>query len=160
MSCEWREILRNLFPTVSSKLPAQRPDFGLAVRNPIPSFNIMVNYRASPLDRTFGALADPTRRKILARLSRGDARVTDLARPFAMSLPAISRHIAVLERAGLLRRRRQGRVHHLKLESAPIRHAARWIDDYRRFWEGSLDSLAAYLERGETKAPITKKSSS
>jgi DNA-binding transcriptional ArsR family regulator len=117
----------------------------------------MVNYRAHDLDRTFGALADPTRRKILERLSRGDARVTDLARPFAMSLPAISRHIAVLERAGLLKRRRKGRVHQLKLESAPIRQAARWIDEYRRFWEGSLHSLAAYLERGETKSPLTKK---
>jgi DNA-binding transcriptional ArsR family regulator len=117
----------------------------------------MVHHRVTPLDRTFGALADPTRRKLLERLARGDARVTDLARPFAMSLPAMSRHIAVLERAGLLKRRRQGRVHQLKLESAPIRQAARWIDDYRRFWEGSLDSLAAYLEHGETKPPLTKK---
>jgi DNA-binding transcriptional ArsR family regulator len=77
-----------------------------------------------------------------------------------MSLPAISRHIAVLERAGLLQRRRAGRVHHLKLNSAPIQHASRWIDDYRRFWEGSLDSLAAYLERGETRpTPINPKES-
>lgn len=114
------------------------------------SFNVMVNYRATSLDRTFGALADPTRRKILEHLARADARVTDLARPFAMSLPAISRHIAVLERAGLLKRRRKGRVHQLRLRSAPIREASHWIDAYRRFWAGSLDSLAAYLERGET----------
>src|SRR5262245_54553192 len=114
----------------------------------------MVNYSTRTLDRTFGALADPTRRKILERLSRGDARVTDLARRFSISLPAISRHVAVLERAGLLKRRREGRVHQLKLNSAPIQQAARWIDEYRRFWEGSLDSLAAYLERGETKPPL------
>jgi len=113
----------------------------------------MVNYRAGTLDRTFGALADPTRRKILERLARGEARVTDLARPFAMSLPAISRHIAVLERAGLLKRRCCGRVHNLKVNPAPIRQASRWIEEHRRFWEGSLDSLAAYLERGESKPP-------
>jgi DNA-binding transcriptional ArsR family regulator len=116
----------------------------------------MVNYSARSLDRTFGALADPTRRKILERLSRGDARVTELAEPFSMSLPAISRHVAVLERAGLLKRRRAGRLHHLKLNSAPIQQASRWIDEYRRFWEGSLDSLAAYLERGETKPALKK----
>jgi DNA-binding transcriptional ArsR family regulator len=132
--------------------------FGLVTMHRLIIVNTMVNYRATDLDRTFGALADPTRRKILERLSRGDSRVTDLARPFAMSLPAISRHIAVLERAGLLKRRRKGRVHQLKLESAPIRQAALWIDEYRRFWEGSLNSLAAYLERGETKPPLSKKS--
>jgi DNA-binding transcriptional ArsR family regulator len=120
----------------------------------------MVKHRAATLDRTFGALADPTRRKILERLSRGDARVTELAEPFSMSLPAISRHIAVLERAGLLERQRAGRVHQLKLNPTPIQQASRWIDEYRRFWEGSLDSLARYLERGETKpsAPKPKKS--
>jgi DNA-binding transcriptional ArsR family regulator len=118
----------------------------------------MVNHRADSLDRTFGALADPTRRKILERLARGDARITELAQPFAMSLPAISRHIAVLERAGLLKRRRAGRVHHVKLNSVPMQRAYRWIDEYRRFWEGSLDSLAAYLERGDAKpSPPTKK---
>src|SRR5687767_7619971 len=122
--------------------------------------NTMVKYRLNVLDRTFGALADPTRRKILERLSRGNARITELARPFAMSLPAISRHVAVLERAGLLQRRRDGRIHHVTLNAAPIREAARWIDDYRRFWEGSLDSLAAYLERGETKISPSKKASS
>jgi DNA-binding transcriptional ArsR family regulator len=119
----------------------------------------MVKHRPASLDRTFGALSDPTRRKILERLSRGDTRVTDLARPFAMSLPAISRHIAVLERAGLLKRRRAGRVHHLRLDSSPMRQASRWIEEYRRFWDGSLNSLAAYLERGEIKsspAPKTK----
>ena len=97
---------------------------------------------------------------MLERLSQGDARVTELAEPFSMSLPAISRHIAVLERAGLLKRRRVGRVHHLKLNSAPIQQASRWIDEYRRFWEGSLDSLAAYLEDGENKQTRNKKSKS
>src|SRR5688572_29060020 len=120
----------------------------------------MVKHRAATLDRTFGALADPTRRKILERLSRGDARVTELAEPFSMSLPAISRHIAVLERAGLLKRQRAGRVHQLELDPAPIEQASRWIEEYRRFWEGSLDSLASYLESGTTKpAPAKRKKS-
>jgi DNA-binding transcriptional ArsR family regulator len=108
----------------------------------------MVKYRnSSVLDRTFAALADPTRRRILARLSRGDRCVTDLARPYSMSLPAVSKHLRVLENAGLIRRRRCGRVHSLKLEAAPMRQASRWIDEYRRFWEGSLDRLDAYLKK-------------
>jgi DNA-binding transcriptional ArsR family regulator len=106
----------------------------------------MVKYSALSLDATFAALADPTRRRILESLSRQQKRVTDLAEPFAMSLPAVSKHLRVLEDAGLLRRRRLGREHHLELEPAPMREAQRWIDQYRKFWEGSLDSLAAYLE--------------
>jgi DNA-binding transcriptional ArsR family regulator len=99
------------------------------------------------LNRTFAALADPTRRRILAHLARGDRCVTDLARPHAMSLPAISKHLRVLERAGLLRRRRYGRVHQLNLEAEPLKKAAQWVEEYRKFWEGSLDRLAAYLEK-------------
>jgi DNA-binding transcriptional ArsR family regulator len=117
----------------------------------------MVNYSARSLNHTFGALADPTRRKILEQLSRGEARITEVAAPFSISLPAISRHIAVLERAGLLRRRRCGRDHHLKLNPAPMQQASQWIEEHRRFWTGSLDSLAAYLERGEAKPPLPKK---
>lgn len=107
----------------------------------------MVNYSPKMLDRTFAALADPTRRRILAHLARGDERVTDLARPYAMSLPAISKHLRVLEKAGLLRRRRYGRVHEMQLEAKPLKQAAAWVEEYRKFWEGSLDRLANYLEK-------------
>ena len=99
------------------------------------------------MDRTFAALADPTRRRILAHLARGDRRVTDLARPHDMSLPAVSKHLRVLENAGLLRRRRYGRVHEMQLNAKPLKKAAQWVEDYREFWEGSLDRLAAYLEK-------------
>ena len=105
----------------------------------------MVKY--SDLDRTFAALADPTRRRLLAHLARGHQRVTHLARPHTMSLPAISKHLRVLEKAGLLRRRRYGRVHEIQLEAKPLQKAAAWVEDYRKFWEGSLDRLADYLER-------------
>ena len=107
----------------------------------------MVKYAAGSLDRTFAALADPTRRRILAHLARGDRRVTDLARPHAMSLPAVSKHLRVLEKAGLLRRRRYGRVHEMQLEAKPLKQAAQWVEEYRKFWEGSLDRLAAYLNK-------------
>jgi DNA-binding transcriptional ArsR family regulator len=106
----------------------------------------MVKYSPKTLDRTFAALADPTRRRILAHLARGDRRVTDLARPHAMSLPAVSKHLRVLEKAGLLQRRRYGRVHEMQLDAKPLKQAALWVDEYRRFWEGSLDQLAKYLE--------------
>src|SRR5919108_908448 len=107
----------------------------------------MVKYSARALDRTFAALADPTRRRILAHLSHGDKRVTHLARPHAMSLPAVSKHLRVLEKAGLLRRRRYGRIHEMQLEAKPLRQAAQWVEEYRKFWEGSLDRLAEYLEK-------------
>src|SRR5213080_3735582 len=107
----------------------------------------MVKYAPSTLDRTFAALADPTRRSILAHLARGDRCVTDLARPHDMSLPAVSKHLRVLEDAGLLRRRRYGRVHEMQLNAEPLKKAAQWVEDYRKFWEGSLDRLAAYLEK-------------
>src|SRR6266568_4746001 len=109
--------------------------------------NQMVKYAPNVLNRTFAALADPTRRRILAHLARGNRCVTDLARPYAMSLPAVSKHLRVLEKAGLLRRRRYGRVHQLNLEAKPMRQAVRWIEEYRKFWEGSLDRLASYLEK-------------
>ena len=107
----------------------------------------MVKYGGTPLDQTFGALADPTRRAILARLAEGEASVGELADPFAISLPAVSRHLKVLETAGLIRRHKAGRVHRCRLDPAPIRQAAGWIAQYRRFWDGQLDQLARYLEQ-------------
>lgn len=104
----------------------------------------MVTNRA--LDRTFGALADPTRRAILVRLSEGDTTVGELAAPFAVSRPAISKHLRVLERAGLVRRARDGRMSRCALAAGPMRDAADWVDNYRRFWEGQLDALARYLD--------------
>src|SRR4029077_14847602 len=109
--------------------------------------NKMVKYSPKTRDRTFAALADPTRRHILAHLASGDKCVTHLARPHAMSLPAVSKHLRVLEKAGLLRRRRYGRVHEMQLDAKPLKQAAQWVEEYRKFWEGSLDRLAAYLEK-------------
>ena len=117
--------------------------------------NQMVKYSSKMLNRTFAALADPTRRRILAHLARGDKCVTHLARPHAMSLPAVSKHLRVLEKAGLLRRRRYGRVHEMQLEAKPLQQAAQWVEEYRKFWEGSLDRLADYLEK--TTQPPPKK---
>jgi DNA-binding transcriptional ArsR family regulator len=114
----------------------------------------MVKYPPRLLDRTFAALADPTRRRILEHLAQGDRCVTDLARPYAMSLPAVSKHLRVLEKAGLIRRRRRGRVHSLKLEAAPMQQAQAWIEEYRKFWEANFDRLDEYLkqlQRKETK---------
>ncbi len=120
----------------------------------------MVKYNEATLDRTFAALADPTRRGLLQFLSRGETRVTELAKPFAMSLPAVSKHLVVLERAGLLQRRKQGREHHLTINAAPMNDAAQWIEQYRAFWEGSLDRLAAFLEDSTpTKTPNKKEKS-
>ncbi len=99
------------------------------------------------LNRTFAALADPTRRRILEHLAHGDRCVTDLARPHRMSLPAVSKHLRVLERAGLIRRQRCGRVHQLKLEATPMKEAQQWIEKYRRFWEQNLDRLDNYLKQ-------------
>jgi DNA-binding transcriptional ArsR family regulator len=110
----------------------------------------MVKYPSATLNRTFAALADPTRRRILAHLSRGDRCVTDLARRYDMSLPAVSKHLRVLENAGLLRRRRyrrDGRIHEMQLEARPLKQAAQWVEEYRKFWEGSLDRLSAYLDK-------------
>jgi DNA-binding transcriptional ArsR family regulator len=103
------------------------------------------------LDLTFGALADPIRRGILARLAEGQATVGELARPFAVSRPAISKHLRVLERAGLVRTARDGRVSRCGLAAAPLRDAAEWVERYRKFWEDHLDSLSRYLERNSEK---------
>jgi len=112
----------------------------------------MVEYSSRLLDRTFGALADPTRRRILAQLAkRGEECVTDLARPHAMSLAAVSKHLIVLEKAGLVKRQRHGRVHALTLEAKPMKEAQAWIDRYRTFWEGNLDQFETYLDKLQTK---------
>lgn len=100
------------------------------------------------LDLTFGALSDSTRRAILARLTRGDATVGELAEPFDISRPAISKHLGVLERAGLVERTREGRITRCTLDAAPMREAAEWVERYRGFWEGQLDALARYFETG------------
>jgi len=100
---------------------------------------------ATELDHTLLALADPTRRAILSRLSQGEARVTELAQPFDMSLNAVSKHILILERAGLVRRRRRGREHFLSVRPRPLAEAADWIEAYRRSWEESLVRLEHYL---------------
>lgn len=98
------------------------------------------------LDQTMMALADSTRRAILQRLSKGEARVTDIARPFDMSLNAVSKHILVLERANLVRRRIEGRDHYLSANAGPLNEAVDWIENYRRLWEERLNRLDAYLE--------------
>lgn len=100
----------------------------------------------SRLDATFAALADPTRRAILARLASGNASVTELAEPFAMSQPAISKHLKVLERAGLISRSRDAQRRPRRLEAAPLAEATEWLEGYRRFWEGTYQKLDAVLE--------------
>ncbi|MFN8421833.1 MAG: metalloregulator ArsR/SmtB family transcription factor [Phycisphaerae bacterium] len=119
----------------------------------------MVN-RHSAIDRTFAALADPTRRAMLDRLVRGPAVVAQLARPFKISAPAVSKHLRVLERAGLLRQRRRGRQRHCVLRPAPLRAAASWIDRYRRYWSQQLDALAAFLESTAPDGPRASKTMS
>jgi DNA-binding transcriptional ArsR family regulator len=101
--------------------------------------------RANHLDATFAALADPTRRALLARLATGEAGVTQLAKPFDMSQPAISKHLKVLERAGLIVRGRRAQSRPCRLQAAPLREVADWVERYRRYWEQSFDRLDAYL---------------
>jgi DNA-binding transcriptional ArsR family regulator len=108
-----------------------------------------------PLSATFAALADPTRRAILARLASGEASVTQLAEPFEMSMPAVSKHLKVLERAGLIARSREAQWRPCRLEATPLKHAADWVEEYRRFWEQSFDRLDEYL--GELKQIELKK---
>jgi DNA-binding transcriptional ArsR family regulator len=111
----------------------------------------MVNYSMAALDATFGALADPTRRAILARLAQGEAMVTQLAEPFRVSLPAVSKHVRVLEAAGLLERQVNGRVHRCRLAAQPMKNAAAWLQQYCAFWEVQFDALAKYLETNVSK---------
>ena len=111
----------------------------------------MVKYQSDPLSEVFGALADPTRRAILARLALGETSVGELAEPFEMSLPAVSKHLGVLETAGLVQREKQGRVRRCQLDGRPLEAAATWIEPYRHFWETRLDSLTRYLEETQTQ---------
>jgi DNA-binding transcriptional ArsR family regulator len=111
----------------------------------------MGEYQQRQLDEVFNALCDPTRRAILARLMAGEARVTDIAGDFPISLNSISKHIRMLERAGLLRRSIIGRDHLLSLEAAPLAEAAAWIDRYRHFWEGRLAALDAFVTSRKRK---------
>jgi DNA-binding transcriptional ArsR family regulator len=118
------------------------------------------------LSETFGALADPTRRAILARLASGEASVTELAEPFAMSMPAISKHLKVLERAGLIARGREAQWRPCRLQAAPLQHVAGWVEHYRQFWEQNFDRLDEYLQElkadklkaNESKARASKQS--
>src|SRR6266567_8878972 len=114
------------------------------------------------LDSTFAALSDPTRRAILARLALGETSVTELAKPFAMSLPAVSKHLKVLERAGLIARGREAQWRPCRLQAGPLKDADEWIERYRRHWEESFDRLDSYLqelqqEEKKYSRKITKK---
>lgn len=103
------------------------------------------------LSNTFAALADPTRRAILSRLAIGDCSVTELAEPFEMSLPAVSKHLRVLEKAGLISRGREAQWRPCRLEAAPLREVAEWAERYREIWEGRLDRLETYLQELKNK---------
>jgi len=111
---------------------------------------------------TFAALADPTRRAILARLALGETSVTEIAAPFEMSMPAISRHLKVLEKAGLISRGREAQWRPCKLRAEPLKQAAGWLDEYRRFWEESFDRLDEYLKtlQAKEKKDVGKKNGS
>jgi DNA-binding transcriptional ArsR family regulator len=109
------------------------------------------------LDRTFAALADPTRRAILRRLAAGEASVTELARPFEMTLPAVSKHLKVLERAGLIERGRERQWRPARLQAKPLRAAAEWTLGYRQFWEERYDRLDEYLEELQGRGPRKEK---
>jgi DNA-binding transcriptional ArsR family regulator len=109
------------------------------------------------LSTTFAALADPTRRAILARLALGEASVGELAEPFDMSLPAVSKHLKVLQRAGLIARGREAQWRPSRLEAGPLKEVANWLEHYRRFWEQSLDRLGDYLRELKTKEKEKKR---
>lgn len=109
------------------------------------------------LSATFAALADPTRRAILARLTSGETSVTELAAPFDMSLPAVSKHLKVLENAGLIVRSREAQWRPCRLEAEPMRQASEWLERYAKFWSDSLDRLAAYVESEAAPSPAKPK---
>ena len=113
--------------------------------------NHMVKY-ANQLDSTFGALADPTRRAILASLMLGQASVTELAKPYRMSLPAVMKHIRVLEDAGLVSQQKTGRTRRCRLAAEPLKNAEQWISQYRQFWEGALDNLERFLSQPQDQS--------
>ena len=108
---------------------------------------------ADPLSATFAALADPTRRAILSRLAGGEASVTELAKPFNMSLPAVTKHLKVLERAGLITRAKEAQWRPCRLEATPLREVAGWVDQYRQHWEARFDRLEDYLRELQQSPP-------
>ena len=109
------------------------------------------------LSTTLSALADPTRRAILARLARGEASVKELAEPFDMSLPAVSKHLKVLEKAGLISRGREAQWRPCRLDAAKLQQATEWLDEYRRFWDGSFDRLDRYLAKTHARTTQAKR---
>lgn len=118
----------------------------------------MVQYDTTEqLNNTFAALADPTRRAILARLSIGQASVNELAKPFAMSLPAISKHLKVLEKAGLIERGKEAQWRPCRIKAAPLKDATDWLEDYRLLWEESLDRLDNYLQKLQGEKNVKKR---
>jgi DNA-binding transcriptional ArsR family regulator len=119
----------------------------------------MVKYNRG-LDATFRALADPTRRAILAALMRGQSSVTELARPHRMSLPAVMKHLRVLQRAGLVTQRKSGRTRRCRLAARPLQKAEAWISQYRAFWETQFDALDRYLAQSQMEEPEWPKNSS
>jgi DNA-binding transcriptional ArsR family regulator len=119
-----------------------------------PSGDIRSKFR---LNATFAALADPTRRALLARLAKGEASVTDLSEPFGMSQPAISKHLKVLERAGLISRGRDAQRRPRRLEAQPLRVATEWLENYRKYWEGNFRRLDALLQELQTLEPKKKR---
>ena len=135
---------------------------GLTAAGKIYNLKVMepMGYGKTPsnrLDSTFTALADPTRRAILARLASGEATVTELAEPFAMSQPAISKHLKVLERAGLISRGRDAQRRPCRLEAVPLAEATEWLEGYRRFWEGSFQRLDDLLDELKAQDPRNAK---
>ena len=109
------------------------------------------SFQEERLDRVFRALSDRTRRKLLARLTEGSAMVTELAKPFDMSLPAVGKHLRVLENAGLIERTISGRVHRCALNALPLKSADEWLDSYQQFWSETLDALSEYVQSGAGK---------
>ncbi len=116
----------------------------------------MVHSRSQQLDETFFALSDPKRREMLGRLAQGEMTVAELSEPFDVSAPAISKHLRVLERAGLLQQEKQGRVRRCQLVAEPLKEAAEWVEAYRRFWEGQLDRLEEYLDQVQSSSQRAK----
>jgi DNA-binding transcriptional ArsR family regulator len=122
--------------------------------------NHMVKHMDAHLDVTFAALSDPTRRGILAQLTLGETSVSALAAPYEMSLPAVSKHLRVLQHAGLVTRKKNGRVHRCRLVAEPMKQAAQWIDHYRNFWEAQFDALEKFLDESMQLERDTQRSSS
>jgi DNA-binding transcriptional ArsR family regulator len=149
--CDLPATLPDLLPAPQQFVPLDKHGPSAYLANQL--YNHQVHYGMPPdrLTVTFSALADPTRRAILTRLASGEASVTELAAPFDMSLPAISKHLKVLEHAGLITRGREAQWRPCRLEARPLKNAVDWLEHYRVFWEQSLDRLEAYLKELQGK---------